>query len=176
MSDHREQLVDLDTPATAADERVEQVRDWLVESGWALPDGYPDDLYPGQPALAPSPPTLERWPGAGFDSLVVPRGEVFMASDGTAPPRCPACATELPSWDQLMDWVHGEPEPHSTCAQCGWEGPLGDWDLVESVAPGSLAVVIDAGGHTDPRGLARALAAELAEALGGRWAHVHYHA
>jgi len=181
MSDHREQIVDLDTPAAAASERAQQVRGWLVDSGWAVPGGDVDDRHPDEVVLQASPHTLERWPGLGYLSLVVPLGDVFVAGDGTGAPRCPACSTEQPSWDEVMGWIDSGAEPRSTCANCGWDAPLGDWDLVESLAPGPLAVVLNPsstvgrGGLLDAPGIARALGADLSVALGGRWTHVHFH-
>lgn len=45
MGDHREQVVDISTPPSQAESRVQEVQKWLKESGWAVPGGDGDWLY-----------------------------------------------------------------------------------------------------------------------------------
>lgn len=181
MGDHREQLVDLDTPASDAGARAEQVRAWLIASGWAAPGGVEDWLYPGEVSLTAGPEATRRHPALDDSTIVVPVKDFWIAGDGTAGPICPACGTEEQSLEQVGEWVTSGIEPIGTCASCGFTAPLGDWDLTSSIARGELGIVLDPRAASDQRGrldpvaLARDLQREVVAALGGRWTYIHHH-
>jgi Zn ribbon nucleic-acid-binding protein len=181
MGDHREQLIDISTPEADTAARIAAVREWLITAGWAAPVAGTDWLYPAEPALREDPALLPRWPGFGAMTLVVLRGDYWVAGDGTAAPACPDCAVVGDTWDLIEQWGDQRIEPVAQCESCGHEAPLGDWDLEGSVAVGSLGIVLDPqslpgqGGSFDPADVARTLRAELTAGLGGRWGYVHHH-
>jgi len=182
MGDHREQIVDISTPATDAGTRAAAVREWLVASGWAASDGAAKDwLYPDERAMVENPGILERWPGlGGITFVVVPGTEAFVAGEGTDVPACPTCGELTGTWEQLEEWDELAAEPVAECTNCAHRALLGDWNLEASVALGSLALVIDpqsgrSDSSYDPADIARSLRAELTAGIGGRWAYVHLH-
>jgi Zn ribbon nucleic-acid-binding protein len=181
MGDHREQIVDISTQDADADGRVADVREWLAAAGWAVPSAGKDWLYPTESALCASPGLLQRWPGFGGMTVVVPRGLHWVAGDGTDAAVCPVCATVGDTWDLLEQWSDERVEPIAQCDNCGLEALLGDWNLEGSVVVGSLAIVLDPqslpgrGGDFDPADVARTLRTGLIAGVGGRWAYVHHH-
>jgi DNA-directed RNA polymerase subunit RPC12/RpoP len=198
MGNHREQIVDISTPAVDAGTRAAAVRDWLVSSGWAVShddnDGTDatsgtgagkvaaqDWLYPSEPALLENPGILDRWPGlGGITFVVVPGTEAFVAGEDTEVPVCPRCGELTGTWEQLEEWDELAAEPVAECSNCGHRALVGDWNLEGSIALGSLAVVIDPDSGSpdssyDPAVIARTLRAELTAGVGGRWAYVHLH-
>jgi hypothetical protein len=182
VSDHREQLVDLDTSAVGAARRAEETRAWLAASGWGLPGDHEDWLYVGETALQAGPEARRRHPDLETMTIVVPVRDVWVAGDGTEWPRCPACGVEQGSSEEIERWIRSDREPTATCRACGSDAPLGDWDLTFSIAPGHLAIVLDPSGNVtksapkfDPAVLARDLQREVIAELGGRWAYVRHH-
>lgn len=199
MGDHREQVVDISTPPSQAQSRVQEVQKWLKESGWALPGGDGDWLHSeASPFVVGSHASVAvNHPFEGSFVVVVPRpfvggfdvapgiGHTWDAGDGAGPPVCRACGADPDyerDWDVYELWMSSGIEPRLHCRSCGWEALVGDWNLEGSPIVGSLAVVIQAwdspkvvSSELDPTVIAKQFRDEIRVALGGRWVYNHLH-
>lgn len=51
-----------------------------------------------------------------------------VGAEGSGPPSCPRCATELRGWSP-QGWFESGVEPTELCPECGFRAPVGDWDV-----------------------------------------------
>lgn len=194
MSDQREQFVDLSTPTVDAAARGAQVRAWLRTSGWAVEATDLEDwLFRGAQIDVAGPAAFDALPALTAMTIAVTEEPQFFIAGGQVAPRCPTCGTAVEEdpefYDLLGHWTASEREPDLSCGRCGHRGRIGNWDVRDSGAHGSVGVVVDphgelvpiarhrAGtpGRTNPDEAASVLLGALRENLGGRWAWVHLH-
>ncbi|MGO1973917.1 MAG: hypothetical protein ACTH2Q_13260 [Propionibacteriaceae bacterium] len=112
---------------------------------------------------------------------------------GGGDPCCPECGTLVEGdpefYDALERWTAPATEPELYCGRCGHRELIGNWDVGNSGAQGSVGVVLDPHGELvpidrhrpgdpgriNPEAAANALLGVLRENLGGRWTWVHLH-
>ncbi|MFG6445593.1 hypothetical protein ACFXQA_10015 [Microbacterium sp. P07] len=180
MGDHREILVDLGTSPSSAGHVADETRRWLIASGWADPASPAEDwLYPEVAGYTLGSHARGLFPSMREGTLaVVQKRDAYGVGDGTTDPACPKCSSSAPSDDAeaaFLSWWEGL-EPTLRCQRCAFSGPIGDWDLSDSVAVGEIAVVIDPdAGTVDPAAVAEALLSELRAQSGRRWTYTHLH-
>lgn len=181
MSDHREHLVDLSTTAAGAPERSDALLGWLRTSGWSREQAGASDWLATEGRTDVFGPTaLARFPGLAEGTVTVggSRHGGWFAGQGDGAVRCPSCGDESLDGFELLDEWQASGEPRATCPTCGLDALLGDLDLTDAGALGSLAITLEVelgAGGVGPDDVVRALLADLRDAVGGRWARVHLH-
>ncbi|VXC12410.1 hypothetical protein [Plantibacter sp. T3] len=175
MGDHRELIVDIDISAARLESASVELDELLEATGWIDRSiTVTDWLYPNHVALALGQTVRSPFSRPERDSLVIlaARG-VYGVGDGTTDPACPSCGSLL-STDIadtiLAAWWDGD-ERVAPCADCGLRAHVGEWNLLDSVAIGELAVAV----ATDTPEVADALAEHLAATTGRRWVRTHLH-
>jgi hypothetical protein len=169
FNDH-EQVIDLAGTSADVAARVEEVRTWLAGVGWI------GALYDEVRWNSPTEPTQEMGPTRGCRDQYV--FSVLVHRRRVAAAQCPSCAVrydqETYHYKTLEEWSAGE--PIGICANCGFIGLFGDWDIKNSPLGGTLAVlvyvdtdVISGDEYSD------VLARELRTGLGGRWVNTSRH-
>ena len=198
MGAHREQLIDLSTPAEDSTDRARTVLGWLRDAGWSHENWRVGDDCAHGSFLADfaetdtaGPRLLERFPEMGDGTLltVLTTGSsnpVWVAGDGTGLPECPRCGVERgdfdddDTWLPVKEWLDSGVEPRLDCPACGFTALAGDWDLAGSMAFGRLGIVLYLQGRgfragADPDEVTSLLLDGLRAEVGGRWAYVHLH-
>jgi hypothetical protein len=175
MGDHRELIVDLDVRAAEVESASAQLERSLSSDGWiSRSDTGTDWLYPDRVAFLLGQTATSRFPVHARDSLVILTArEPYGVGDGTTDPACPSCGSRLSAeiaTPVLAAWWDGD-EQLTRCPDCGLQASVGDWNLLDSVAIGELAVALD----TDSPAVADALAEHLTATTGRRWVRTHLH-
>jgi hypothetical protein len=179
FNDH-EQVIDLAGTSADVAARVEEVRTWLAGVCWigALYDEVRWNS-PTEPTWEMGPRGRELFPQLRYADVAINTSSPFWYTDGELlPPQCPNCAVrydqETYLYKTLEEWSAGE--PIGICANCGFIGLFGDWDIKNSPLGGTLAVLVYVDTHViSGDEYSDVLARELRTGLGGRWVNTSRH-
>lgn len=182
MGTYRVMLLDLSVPASEADARLQEVRSWFRSSGWSRPDPAVHDwLYSKFPSddRGPRLEALQLPAASSFAFTFIAGRDLYYLGDSTGGPECRRCGWAMDVLDAVplvRNWEDFDEEPDIACPECRWFARMGDWDVSESFAVASFAVIIYQDAQTpDPWDVAGELLRALQQDLGGRWVLMHRH-